>query len=213
MTIARLVILACVLGGPCYAAETHTDGAPITPRSEEKLPDSDNPANLRIIVHAVTAKSIHGAPFKFELTDAVYLIRTRGSRSLIRSMEAIDEGAGDPVWIPNVDLADISAFKPLDSWHGTAQCQIVSGDAALTYEIKTDGSLQLTDPQWWTHGRPLKQEDRRSKIHAGHLYQAGEVIWARALDTEPNDFWFARNKFALKNGRLYSVWFRKFCSE
>lgn len=212
--IACLVISVGVLGSTCNAAETlNDDTSTITSRDKEKLPDSDNPANVRIIIHAVTAKSIYGAPFKFELTDAVYLIETRGSRSLIRSMETLDEEAGDPVWVPNADLADISAFKPLESWQDAARCQFTSGDAILTYEINAGGSFRLSDPQWWAHGRPLKQEDLRSEIHIGQLYQAGEVVWARALDTEPNDFWFARNKFTLKNGRLYSVWFDKFCSK
>jgi len=211
-TIVCLFIWAGLLGSTCNAAETVTnDAATMTSSLEDALPDSDNPANMRIIVHAVTAKSIYGAPFQFELTDAVYLIRTRGSRSLIRSMETIDDEAGDPVWVPNVDIADISAFKPLDSWYSTVRCQFTSGNAVLIYEIKSDGSFQLSDPQWWAHGRPLKKENLRSEFHAGRLYQAGEVVWARALDTEPNDFWFARNKFALKKGQLYSVWFGKFC--
>ncbi len=212
IAIACLAILAGVLGGTCNATETSANDAPAKTAANEGAPsDRNNPADLRIIVHAVTAKSIHGTPFKFELTDAVYLIRTRGTRSLIRSMETADKEAGDPVWVPNVDLADISAFKPLDSMRGAVRCQFTSGDAVLIYEIKPDGSFQLSDPQWWTHGRPLKQENPRSEIHAGRLYQAGEVVWARTLDAEPDDFWFARNKFALKSGRLYSVWFGKFC--
>ncbi len=211
IVMAGLALWAGLMSGVGGAAE------PAAPDRGNAIPDEGaeaiplDPAKIRIIVHAVDAKSIHGGPVRFELTDPVYVIKTRKNLSLVRSMETIDDEAGPPTWIPSADLADMAAFKPLAAWPGVRQCKFTSGDEVLTYAFMPDARFELDDPQWWSHGAQ-QPGATPTRFFTGRLYQAGEVIWARTDKTGDEVFWFARHKFALKaNGQLYSVWFNKAC--
>lgn len=166
-------------------------GLGMTCQASEKAADSPavGSGRVAIVTADVRGKARNGMDVCLRATDAVFVSRTEGTRSLVQFWKNTHRNTNPAIWVENEYLAGESDFKPVRKWVGEPEYQVAEGDYSASYAFSPDGTFTLEE-----------QSEGPTSTFRGQLYEAKGLIWARR-DNAKTGFYFAyeyANMFVLR---------------